>query len=274
MFTNFKTPTKLLAFLLGSILFVSCQKNVDDDGPSDIPAGQARLEVHLTDAPNLNLSEVWVDVREIQIKMEDSANFIVLSGSRPGMYDLMQLTNGRDTLLSNALLPVGRISQIRLVLGTNNFAVTPTGDTLQLATPSAQQSGLKVLVNQTVTGGMLYRLTLDFDAAKSVIKAGNSGNYILKPVLRVISFLPSGGNARGIVLPDSVITAIYAIRGIDTIATTYSDTANGGAYFFNDIPGGSYVFWYIPQDTIHQTTSRNVPITLGQTYVVDTVRLQ
>jgi len=267
-----------MALLLGGIVFVSCQKNGGSDtgpGPgSDIPPGMARLEVRLTDNPNLNLSEVWVDVREIQLKMEDSAGFITLAGSRPGMYDLIQLTNGRDTLLSNALIPPGRISQIRLVLGTNNFAVTPTGDTLVLTTPSAQQTGLKVLVNQTVTGGMLYRLTIDFDAARSVIKAGNSGKYILKPVLRIISFIPSGGNARGIVLPDSVITIIYAIRGIDTLATTFSDTAMGGAYYFYDIPAGSYVFSYDPQDTIHLPAQRNVAITLGQTTIVDTVRLQ
>ena len=282
MYSKYKTIARFMALLLGSILlgsiaFVSCQKNIgseDADPGTYIPPGKARLEVRLTDKPNLNLSAVWVDVREIQIKMEDSANFIVLSGSRPGMYDLVDLTNGRDTLLSNALIPAGRISQIRLVLGDNNFAVTTTGDTLDLTTPSAQQSGLKVLVNQTVSGGMLYRLTIDFDASRSVIQAGNSGKYILKPVLRILSFTPSGGNARGVVLPDSVRAAIYAIRGIDTIATTFSDTAMGGSYYFFDIPAGSYIFSYEPQDTIHLPTQRNVPITLGTTYVVDTVRLQ
>src|SRR6478609_3768227 len=134
MYTKYKTVTRFMTLLLGgivlgSIVFVSCQKNIgseDSDansGSGYIPPGKARLEVRLTDNPNLSLSAVWVDVREIQIKMEDSGS-IVLAGSRPGMYDLMQLTNGRDTLLSNALIPPGRISQIRLVLGTNNFAVT------------------------------------------------------------------------------------------------------------------------------------------------------
>src|SRR5436190_5185714 len=153
MYTKYKTVARFMALLLGgiilgSIVFVSCQKNIGSDADNAsgyIPPGKARLEVRLTDKPNLSLSAVWIDVREIQIKMEDSANFIVLAGSRPGMYDLVQLTNGRDTLLSNALIPAGRISQIRLVLGDNNFAVTTSGDTLELTTPSAQQSGLKVL---------------------------------------------------------------------------------------------------------------------------------
>lgn len=259
----------LIALILSSIAYISCQKGVDS-GIDD--NSKARLEVRLTDNPNLDLSEVWVDVREVQIKMDDTTS-ITLAGSRPGMYNLLELTNGRDTLLSDALIPPGTISQIRLVLGSNNYAVTATGDTVELDTPSAQQSGLKVQVHQTVTGGMLYRLILDFDAAKSVIKAGNSGKYILKPVLRIISFIPSGGNVRGVVLPDSVRTAIYAIKGIDTIATTYSDTTMSGAYFFNDIIAGNYNFSYVPQDTIHQPTQRSVVVNLGQTTIVDTVRL-
>lgn len=263
----------LSLFLGALIMFVACQKSIDSDSDITVPPNKARLEVRLTDNPNLNLSEVWVDVKEIQIKMNDSSGMITLAGSHPGMYNLLDLTNGRDTLLSDALIPVGTISQIRLVLGDNNYAITQTGDRIELKTPSAQQSGLKVQVHQTVAGGMLYRLIIDFDAAKSVIKAGNSGQYILKPVLRIISFIPSGGNVRGVVLPDSVRTTIYAIRGIDTIATTYSDTTRGGSYYFNDIVAGNYNFRYIPQDTIHQITQRNVAVVLGQTTIVDTVRL-
>lgn len=256
-----------MAIILGSIVFVSCQKS-GDSGFIE----KARLQVRLTDGPNLNLSEVWVDVKEIQIKMEDTG-MITLAGSRPGMYNLLALTNGRDTMLSDAEIPAGSISQIRLVLGTNNYAIKHTGERIELTTPSAQQSGLKVQVNQTVSGGMLYRLILDFDAAKSIIQAGNSGNYILKPVLRIISFVPSGGKVKGVVLPDSVRTAIYAINGPDTIATTFSETAMRGAYYFNDIAAGNYTFSYVPQDTIHQTTQRNVAVILGQTTTVDTVRL-
>lgn len=267
MLTTSKKFTCFLALLLGIFVFASCQKNT---GPGS--EDSARLQVRLTDNPNLNLNEVWVDVKEIQIKMEDTG-MITLAGSRPGMYNLLALTNGRDTMLSDAEIPAGRISQIRLVLGPNNYAITPTGERVELTTPSAQQSGLKVQVNQTVTGGMLYRLILDFDAAKSIVKAGNSGKYILKPVVRIISFVPSGGKVKGNVLPDSVKTAVYAIKGLDTVAVTFSDITRRGAYFFNDIAAGNYSFSFVPQDTIHLTTQRSVIVTLGQTTTVDTVRL-
>ena len=253
-------------FILTSVGVVSCQKN-------DNPEGKARLEVRLTDAPNLNLSEVWVDVKEVQIKMDDSTS-TTLSGAHPGMYNLLDLTNGRDTLLADALIPTGTLSQIRLVLGDNNYAIDNNGERFNLTTPSAQQSGLKVQVHQDITGGNLYRLILDFDAAKSVIKAGNSGKYILKPVLRIISFVPSGGSVKGVVLPDSVRTLIYAIKGTDTIASTFSNITMMGAYSITDIPSGNYTFSYIPQDTIHATQQKAVVISLGQTTIVDTVRLQ
>ena len=267
MLTHIRKFTGFISLLLLIMTVISCQKNAGSGG-----ANKARLQVRLTDNPNLNLSQVWIDVREIQINMADTG-LITLAGSKPGMYNLLALINGKDTLLSDSEIPAGRISQIRLILGDNNYAITHTGERIELTTPSAQQSGLKVLVNQDVTGGILYRLILDFDAGKSIVTAGNSGKYILKPVLRIISFVPSGGNVRGVVLPDSVKTAIYAIIGPDTLATTFSDTTMNGAYFFNDIAAGNYSFWYVPQDNIHKPAVRSVAVTLGRTTIVDTVKL-
>lgn len=256
----------LAAGILSSLLFVSCQKSADD-GSMDSSA--ARLQVRLTDSPDPNVSEVWIDIKEVRINYDDTSS-VLLTGAHPGVYNLLDLTNGRDTLLADAQIRPGRIGQIRLVLGPNNYVVTRTGQRIALTTPSAQQSGLKINVNTQVSGGVLYRLILDFDAAQSVVRAGNSGNYILKPVIRIISFVPSGGSARGFVRPDSVRTAVYAIHGLDTAASTFTDAT--GAYFIRDIGAGSYVFNYVPQDTIHTAQTKNVNIILGQTAVVDTVR--
>jgi hypothetical protein len=248
------------------ILFaVSCQKNT---GSADKP----RLQVRLTDGPDPSVKEVWVDVREIKIKIGDTSE-ITVGGAHPGVYNLLDLTNGKDSLLDDAEIPAGTISRIRLVLGDNNYIITKAGAKINLTTPSAQQSGLKVQVHQDVTSGILYRLILDFDAGKSIIKAGNSNQYILKPVLRIFSFLPSGGNVKGVVAPDSVRTTIYAIKGLDTIASTYTDTTNG-QYQIRDIAAGSYSFSYIPNDTIHKPALRNVTVVLGQTTIVDTVKLE
>lgn len=187
------------ALAIATIFIFSCQKN---SGTADQP----RLQLRLTDNPPIGIKEVWVDIQQVEIIVGDSLHPIALTGVHAGVYNLLDLTGGKDTLLADALIPAGTISQIRLILGDNNYIVTPTGEKIALKTPSAQQSGLKVQLHQEVSGGMLYRLVLDFDVARSLVFAGNSGNVILKPVLRILSFVPSGGNISGVVAPDSVLT--------------------------------------------------------------------
>lgn len=262
---SLKNLFSVTALSLITLVVVSCQKNSGSSTSS-----KPRLQVRLTDGP-ADVKEVWVDIKEVKIKMGDTSE-ITVGGAHPGVYNLLDLTDGKDTILADAEIPAGSISQIRLVLGDNNYIITNSGEKINLTTPSAQQSGLKVQIHQDVTGGVLYRLVLDFDAGRSIVKAGNSGKYILKPVLRVISFVPSGGNVKGVVAPDSVQTYVYAINGTDTVASTATDTT--GKYWIGDIGAGSYTFSYVPNDTIHKNASRNVTVTLGQTTVVDTVKLE
>ena len=82
---------------------------------------------------------------------------------------------------------------MRLVLAGNgstapyaNSAI-PTGSTdeVPLATPSAEQSGLKINTNIDVIGSQTADFVIDFDACKSIVSAGKSGKYLLKPVLTV-----------------------------------------------------------------------------------------
>ena len=75
---------------------------------------------------------------------------LLLAAHHPGLYNLMDLTNGKDTILADAEIPQGSISQIRLILGDNNFIITKSGEKKMLTTPSAQQSGLKVQIKQDV----------------------------------------------------------------------------------------------------------------------------
>lgn len=258
------------SLLIATFLLVlsSCSKS-----PGSSDSNAAKLQIRLTDSPFPNAKEVWVDIRQIEVIMSDSSNPIILDAAHPGIYNLLDFTNGKDTLLADATIPAGTISQIRLILGDNNYIVTTENAKLALKTPSGQESGLKVQVHQTVSGGILYRLILDFDAGRSIVKAGNSGNYLLKPVLRILSLVPSGGDIRGVVVPDSVRTAILAIQGVDTIATASTDTTNGN-FLIKDIPAGNYSLVFIPSDTSYKTVSNNASVVLGQTTIVDTVKLQ
>ena len=92
-------------------------------------------------------------------------------------------------------------------------------------------------------------------------------------MLRIISLEPSGGDIKGVVVPDTVSTEIFAIMGADTIASTFTNTTNGN-YLFTDVPAGNYSLSFIPSDTSFRDTTRPASVTLGQITVVDTVVLQ
>ncbi|MBS1666588.1 MAG: DUF4382 domain-containing protein [Bacteroidetes bacterium] len=263
---NLSVVLLLLAF---SILSSSCSRNQTGAG-----SNTAKVEIRLTDSPFPQVKGVWVDVQQVEIVMGDSSKPILLSATHPGVYNLLDFTNGKDTLLTDANLPSGTISQLRLILGSNNYIVTNDGTQIPLKTPSAQQSGLKVQVHQDVVGGILYRLVLDFDAGRSIVQAGNSGNYILKPVLRIVSLQSSGGDIKGIIVPDSVRTAIFAIQGLDTIASAFNDTSNGN-FLIKDVPAGAYSLTVVPLDTAHfQSSIINTTVVLGQVTNLDSVYLK
>src|SRR5688572_26730265 len=159
----------------------------------------AKLQVWLTDAPG-DYQEVKIDVQgvEIHASENDDGKGWTSVNVKTGIYDLLELTNGLDTLLGEVELPAGKISQIRLKLGDNNSLVTD-GQTFDLSTPSAQQSGLKLQIHQTLEEGITYKILLDFDVARSIVKTGN-GNYKLKPVIRTITEAQSGA-IKGVVDP-------------------------------------------------------------------------
>jgi hypothetical protein len=207
-------------------LLISCN---DNDA-----ANTAHIEVRLTDAPG-NYEEVNVDIQDVQVNSGDDDSGWQSLAINKGVYDLKQLTNGIDTLLGSADLPAGKISQIRLVLGTNN-TVKVDGKVFPLTTPSAQQSGLKVKVNEELKEGITYKILLDFDAALSIVARGN-GDYNLKPVIRSITEAVDGA-IEGTIHPFEARPTVYAILGTDTVSTSV-DTLNG-EFIVRGLEAGTY----------------------------------
>ncbi len=260
----------LYSFLLLSVvslIFIACQK-----GYSGAENNKARLQVYLTDAPG-DFEAVFIDVKDVMINVTgDTINgWQSLNGVHPGVYDLIKLTNDQDTLLADAEIPSGKLHQLRLVLGTENYVkIEGTLQPIKLETPSAQQSGLKLKVQQDVENGVLYTILLDFDVAKSIHKTGNN-KYMLKPVIRTI-LQAAGGSIKGVVMPNSFQTAIYAVQGPDTIASTFTGT-NGG-YLIKGLAAGSYNIHYAPSDITYMDSIRNnISVIAGKVTVVDTTVL-
>ena len=267
MITQF---VKTLAFSATlAILAVACNRDNNDGSDSN----KARLQVALTDDPG-DYAAVIIDVEDIQINYSDDPNsgWATLPNVNAGEYDVMKLINDEDTILADAEVGPGTISQIRLVLGTENFVTLTSGETIRLETPSAQQSGLKLNIHQQVEPGLLYKMLLDFDVAKSIVKTGN-GRYILKPTIRTV-MEAAGGTIKGNVKPFSFQSAVMVFRATnDTVATTYSATNNGG-YLIRGLVPGTYSLHFLPTDATYQdTVITGVNVTNGAITVVDTTRL-
>jgi hypothetical protein len=253
-------------FVLLGLLFTFSLVSCSEKDTSE----KAKLEVRLTDDPAA-FNAVYIDLKDVQINVtgDDDKDWQSLPGVHAGIYNLLDLANGKDTLLVNADIPTGKLHQIRLVLGTNNSVVV-NGVTIPLETPSAQQSGLKLNVQQNVTGGILYTMVLDFDAGKSIVQTGNS-KFILKPVIRTV-LNAVGGSIKGAVTPKTVLTGVYAINGTDTM-TTFTDL--NGAYLIKGVPAAAYTMQYWPADTTYKAQVKTgIIVTTGNVTVVDTVRLQ
>jgi hypothetical protein len=262
-----KTKTLITAVVFGCLcttILLSCSRN-ENSGSS----GTAQLNVYLTDDPAA-YDKVMIDVKDVQINVtnDSTGGWQSLSTVGAGLYDLLKLVNDHDTLLAKSDIPTGTIQQMRLVLGPNNFVVVG-GVQYPLETPSAQQSGLKLNIHQAVTSGILYTITLDFDAARSIVKTGNN-KYILKPVIRTV-FSAVGGSIKGVVDPSSFTTTVSAIVGTDTTSTFTSSTGN---YFIKGLPAGSYTLRFVPGDTTYVIDSRTgISVTTGNVTTVDTVHL-
>jgi hypothetical protein len=99
----------------------------------------------------------------------------------PETLNLLDLTNA-DSFLTSADLTAGFYSEIRLILGENNYIVDEDGDEHSLKVPSGQQSGYKIKFNSRLHSGEEFDLTIRLDTDKSIHQTGN-GQFILHPVL-------------------------------------------------------------------------------------------
>jgi hypothetical protein len=252
--------------LISAFTFISCNKNSKTDG-------KARLQVYLTDDPG-DYQAVYIDIKDVQINVtgDTSNGWQSLQGVNAGVYDLLRLVNDDDTLLADANIPSGRIHQMRLVLGTENYVkIEGTTELLKLETPSAQQSGLKLNIQQDVVDNILYTITLDFDVAKSIVRTGNK-KYILKPVIRTI-LNAVGGTIKGIVMPKTFQSKVCAIQGVDTIACTFTDT--DGGYMIRGLAAGSYKVYYKPSDVTYRDSVRTgISVMFNSVTRIDTTFLQ
>ncbi len=237
---------KLLSWLIASV-FVALAAGCGNDNGATAPG---IFGISLTDTPACGFDEVNVTVNKVRVHQSATATDtaagwtdITLNPARK--INLLSLNNGVLDHLGETPLAAGHYTQLRLVLDPNTVvgglanSVVPTGGAATpLVTPSALQSGIKLINPFDVASGQRVDLVLDFNACKSIVTSGN-GNYVLKPVIKVIPFALNGidGFVDPALLPSSVLVTAQQ-NGV--IVQTTVPNATTGEFFLGRVTPGNY----------------------------------
>lgn len=225
---------KLFFLCLLLIGLYSCSSN---DNSSE--KNKAQIGFYLTDAPSLEgYKSVNINIKSVECST-DGQNWTTLD-VKPCTVDLLHFSNGKDSLLSNVEFDAGtKIQQIRLILGDNNTVVLNNGNIVSLKTPSGQTSGLKLDIQSVAQLTSGYKIMIDFDASRSIVKQGNSGSYLLKPVIR--SYITANSSAiDGNILPSNIAMRIFVVTTANDTISTLSDTLQNNYFKLHGLFSGTY----------------------------------
>lgn len=178
-----------LAVLLVASAITGCKKDNDN--------GTIRLS--MTDAPidADGIEAVYINITDIQYHLsgDDFVSFDDFEG--PVSFNLLDLTRGATELLGSLEMPPGTYTQLRFILDAPEMGSGPPttpgcyiefidGTTQPLFVPSGGNTGFKGVGMFRVPSNGTVEVTADFDVRKSVLKAGITPHYILKPAIRLV----------------------------------------------------------------------------------------
>lgn len=230
---------------------------------------KATVSFALTDAPSQKgYLALNVTIDSISYRV-DSGEFVTLPMQSVSV-NLMDFTNGTDMLLGNVELEAGqKVTQVRLILGEDNTLMLADSSEVNIKTPSAQKSGIKINIQSVAELTSGYKVLIDFNVEKSVVAKGH-GTFSLNPVIRGY-ITANTSKVSGYITPANVPYLIRAIKGTDTLLTI-SDTLQHNYFMLHGLISGSYSLEFVNADnSIAKTLSQQVHG--GTDVYLDTVRI-
>lgn len=255
-----KTLMLLVSALGLGLLLTAC------GGGGGSGASQGTLATVLTDAASDAYRAVYVTIDRVDVHHDADGSWQTVA--TPGKtYNLLDLVNGVRQTLGITALDAGHYTQLRLVLGatpgpgTNlfslphpyaNYVIDNSNAVHELTVPSGLTTGLKVVNGFDVSAGGNTELLLDFDALSSVVVAGSSGKYQLKPTVKVLDTaagvsLTGTLSEAGTTPPAAVAGALVTAQTADTLAADPKDQVVVAAGSLSGA-GGGYALFLSPGD--------------------------
>jgi hypothetical protein len=184
----------LLLWILVGMSLTAC------GGGSNSNPGQGTLSTTLTDASTNAYQAVYVTISRVEVHSDSGGAWQTVANPNK-TYNLLELVNGVRETLGITTLNAGHYTQMRLVLGGTpdpgvnifslphpfaNYVIDLNDAVHELTAPSGMTTGLKVVNGFDINPDQTTELILDFDAMHSVVIAGSSGKYQIKPTVKVL----------------------------------------------------------------------------------------
>ncbi|MEN9397156.1 MAG: hypothetical protein RLZ81_1686 [Pseudomonadota bacterium] len=238
---------KWIALGCATLLLLACGGASDGGNATSV---QGTLRLALTDAPACGYEAVNLTVRAVRVHQSRSAadtdgGWSEVALNPPRRLNLLNLRGGVLEELGQTPLPVGKYTQLRMVLADNDAShplansVLPSADAeTALKTPSGQQSGVKANIDIDIAANQLADFVIDFDACRSVVTLGNSQQYLLKPVLTVMARYVAGVSGFVADALANGSTSVSLQQGAAVIKATTPEV--GGKFLLQPVAPGSY----------------------------------
>lgn len=286
-----KSSRKILSVLAAASLFaaifiLSCTK---DNSSSSVPAGKQKVSLYLSDDPGF-FDQVLIDIQAVKVLVDTSTADTVEHRwhhdwncddgrdtsvvwedlqIRPGVYDLLTLRNGTDTLFASGTIPKGKIKRIKITLGSNNSLVKDSITYPLHLFPGDSVITLKLNGNELdeYLSGQ-FQLWLDFNIGRSIIRV-RDGEFYLRPFIRLF-ITKATGAIEGKVEPMDAFPVITVYNGTDS---SYAIPFIDGRFKVRGLDPGTYSVFVNASNGYQDTTITGVTVTARQEIELPTIQL-
>ncbi len=259
------------------VLFVACVKSTSTENVT-VGTGTQNVSLFLTDGPGA-YNNLFLDIRSVAVLVDTSKNTRLHDscdweriGSRnaggdsaslvwntlnikAGLYDIVALKNGIDTLLSATNVFAGNVRLIRIDLGTNSSIVKDS-----VSYPLYYPNNFYILIKlkgdewEHYTTNS-YRLWIDFDVMRSIIES--NGRFYLIPFLRTYVVSKTGA-IHGQIAPSIAFPEI--VKVFSSTDTLYALPAKNGEFTVRGLKDGTYSVYIhsLAYDSLRTTPTNNI----------------